>query len=540
MQNRYDPFMEESRNKAGSLSKVCILVCGYVLPVTPTNQSKPNSISICSLAHAAAMTMTTPPPRQQHGLAAVASEVRAQRGIALPLIGMNLTWFAKQAVTTAFLGRLGDLELAAGTLGYSFANVTGFAVLSGLCGAMEPICGQAHGAGNVALLRGTLLRATLMLLAASVPIALLWTRVDAVLLRFGQQPDIAATARTYVLCLLPDLAVTSVLNPLKAYLSAQEATLPTLFAAALALALHIPLTVSLSARMGVRGVAAAVWLSDLALALMLAAYALAHDLRRQRGTTSKPIAAAAAAGWLLLLRLAVPCCLNTCLEWWSYEILVLLTGRLPDARRTVGVVAVTLNFDYLLFAAMLSLSVSASVRVSNELGAGDAATARRAARVSVAGGAAAGLAGGLLMLAARRPWARIYTRSPEVRDGVGRAMKVMALLEVVNFPLNVCGGIVRGTARPLLGMYAVVGGFYVVALPVGVALGFKAGLGLEGLLAGFLVGAAVSLAVLVTVIVRMDWAAEAEKARTRAGAASAGNVEPVPAKANEAAPSEAC
>ena len=455
--------------------------------------------------------MTTPPPpaatpkQQQHGLAAVAAEVRAQRGIALPLVGMNLTWFAKQAVTTAFLGCLGDLQLAVGTLGYSFANVTGFAILSG---AMEPICRQAHGTGNVALLRGMLRRATLMLLAASVPIALLWTRVDAVLLRFGQQLDITDTARTYVLCLLPDLAVTSVLNPLKAYLSAQEVTLPTLFAAALALALHIPLTVSLSARMGVRGVAAAVWLSDLALALMLAAYVLAHELRRptKPQQQTKP---ATAGDWLLLLRLAVPCCLNTCLEWWSYEILVLLTGRLPDARRMVGVVAVTLNFDYLLFAAMLSLSVSASVRISNELGAGDAALARRTARVSITGGLAAGVAGGLLMLAARRPWALIYTRSPEVRDGVGWAMKVMALLEVVNFPLNVCGGIVRGTARPLLGMYAVVGGFYVVALPVGVALGFKARLGLEGLLAGFLVGAAVSLAVLGTVIVCMDWAVDA-------------------------------
>ena len=62
---------------------------------------------------------------------------------------MNLTWFAKQAVPTAFLGRLGDLQLAASTLGYSFANVTGFAVLSGLCGAMEPICGQAHGVGKL-------------------------------------------------------------------------------------------------------------------------------------------------------------------------------------------------------------------------------------------------------------------------------------------------------------------------------------------------------------------------------------------------------
>jgi Na+-driven multidrug efflux pump len=48
---------------------------------------------------------------------AAAAEVRAQRGIALPLMGTNLTWFAKMAVTNTFLGRLGELELAAGTLG---------------------------------------------------------------------------------------------------------------------------------------------------------------------------------------------------------------------------------------------------------------------------------------------------------------------------------------------------------------------------------------------------------------------------------------
>ena len=83
-----------------------------------------------------------------------------------------------------------------------------------------------------------------------------------------------------MLCLILYLAVTSMLNPLMSYLSAQEVTLPTLFAAVLVLALHIPLTMSLSTRMGVRGMATAIWLSDLTLALMLAAYMLAHELRR--------------------------------------------------------------------------------------------------------------------------------------------------------------------------------------------------------------------------------------------------------------------
>ncbi|PNT73752.1 protein DETOXIFICATION 56 [Brachypodium distachyon] len=462
----------------------------------------------------------------RHGwAAAVAMEARLQRGIALPLIGMNLTWFAKLAVTTAFLGRLGDLELAAGTLGYSFANATGFAVLTGLCGAMDPICGQAHGARNAPLLRRTLLMATALLLAASAPIALLWLRVDAVLRRFGQQDDIAEVAREFVLWLLPDLVMTALLAPMKAFLSSQGVTLPTLFCSAVGLAVHIPATVWLARTRGVQGVAAAAWISDLAVALLLAAFVLVsggggkeEEKKKSNGGGGKMMMPTSATEWARLLRLAIPCCLNTCLEWWCYEILVLLTGRLPDPRRAVAIIAVTLNFDYLLFAAMLSLSVSASVRVSNSLGANDPSAARRASVVSVSGSVLAGIIGGLLMLALRRPWARLYTRGEEVRAGVGEAMKVMAALEVVNFPLNVCGGVVRGTARPAVGMYAVVGGFYAVALPVGVALGFKARLGIRGLLAGFIVGVAASLAVLLVVIVRMDWKAEANKARARAAA----------------------
>ncbi|KAM0929819.1 hypothetical protein ACQ4PT_001349 [Festuca glaucescens] len=132
---------------------------------------------------------------------------------------------------------------------------------------------------------------------------------------------------------------------------------------------------------------------------------------------------------------------------------------------------------------MLSLSVSAAVPVSNSLGAGDAAAARRATTISIMGGILAGAGGGALMLASRRQWARLYMRGAGVRNGMAKAMTVMAALEVLNFPLNVCGGIVRGTARPAVGMYAVLGGFYLVALPVAVALRFRARRGMEGLLA---------------------------------------------------------
>ncbi|KAJ6832179.1 protein DETOXIFICATION 56 [Iris pallida] len=451
-------------------------------------------------------------------------ELRAQRWITIPLAAMNLTWFAKTAITTIFLGRLGEVSLAGGTLGFTFANVTGFSVLIGLCGAMEPICGQGHGAGNRKLLRRTLFMAILLLLVASLPISFLWLKVDKILVMFGQQRDIVILAKRYITYLLPDLVVLSFLCPLKAYLSSQEVTLPTLFSSAVALALHVPLNVILARAKGIQGVAMAIWLSDLAIVVMLASY-IYNSERKNEGDDSKMSQEEEGGSWwdqrlgnwLQLLRLSVPCCLTTCLEWWCWEILVLLTGRLPDARRMVEVIAVVLNFDYILYSVMLSLATCASVRVSNELGAGRAQAARNSAYVSLGLSILSGLVGALATVGARGRWGSLFSHDVQVVGGVRKMMVLMALVEVVNFPLAVCGGIVRGTATPLIGMYATVGGFYLVALPLGAALAFKVKLALGGLLLGFLAGATISAAVLVVFVAFKNWDEEAKRAEKLAG-----------------------
>lgn len=455
------------------------------------------------------------PPKQATGVMQhVSSELRKQRGIIIPLVAMNFSWFAKIAITTAFLGRLGELQLAGGTLGFTFANVTGFSVLNGLCGAMEPICGQAHGAKNSKLLHKTLLMSILMLLIVTIPISFLWLNVDKILAYFGQQPDMIDIAKSYLIFLLPDLVITSFLCPLKAYLSTQGITIPIMVSSALAVVVHIPINIFLSRSRGLEGVSMAVWISDLVIVILLLVYVLIMELGKggiqwkEGGWLEQRL-----EDWIALLKLSGPCCLTTCLEWWCYEILVLLTGHLANARQAVGVLAIVLNFDYLLFSVMLSLATSASIRVSNELGANRASQACQSARVSLGLAAMLGCVGAMLMVWVRGVWGPLFSHDKEVLAGVKRMMVVMAIIEVVNFPVNVCGGIVRGTARPGLGMYANLGGFYLLALPLGVVLGFKAGLGLKGLLLGFLAGASTCYVLLVVFISRINWVTEAGKAQ---------------------------
>jgi MATE family multidrug resistance protein len=467
-------------------------------------------------------TPSSPPPLTQKWPASLAKvmllELKVQRGIAVPLVAMNLTWFAKIAITTAFLGRLGELKLAGGALGLTFANVTGFSVLNGLCGAMEPICGQAYGAKNFKLLHKTLLMAIFLLLLATLPITFLWLNVDKILIHFGQQKDISIVAKTYLFYLLPDLVITSFLSPLKSYLSSQGITVPIMFSSGLGLAFHIPINILLAKAKGLEGVSMAIWITDLMVVILLALYVFIMELnsKRERGLKEDGWWEQSISDWLRLLKLCGPCCLTTCLEWWCFEILVLLSGRLGNAKQAVGVLAIVLNFDYLLYSVMLSLATCASTRVSNELGANHADSAYKSAYVSLAVSIVSGCIGGLVMVGARGIWGPLFSHDKGTIRGVKKMMLLMALVEVVNFPLAVCGGIVRGTARPWLGMYANLGGFYLLALPLGVVLAFKASLGLGGLLIGFLVGMIACLVLLLVFVLRIDWAEEAGKAQVLA------------------------
>ncbi|CAK9173134.1 unnamed protein product [Ilex paraguariensis] len=461
--------------------------------------------------------LCSPPLVTQNGpisfMNLILSELTTQRRLGVPLLVMNLTWFTKIAITTAFLGRLGELPLAGGTLGFTFANVTGFSVLNGLCGAMEPICGQAYGAKNFKLLHKTLVMATSLLLLATLPISFLWINVDKILVQFGQQEDISIVAKKYLFYLLPDLVVTSLLCPLKAYLSIQSLTVPIMLSSTLAMAIHVPINILLSKAKGLEGVSMAVWITDLIVVILLAVYVLVEENKKGGKWSEGGWMQQGVRDWIRLLKLSGPSCLTTCLEWWCYEILVLLTGRLANAKQAVGVLAIVLNFDYLLYSAMLSLATCASIRVSNELGANQPHLAYQSAYVSLAVSIVSGCIGALVMIAARGLWGPLFSHDKGIIRGVKKTMLLMALVEVVNFPLAVCGGIVRGTARPWLGLYANVSGFYFLALPLAVVLAFKVHLGLVGLLTGFLVGMVACLVLLLVFISRIDWEEEAGKAQ---------------------------
>ena len=92
-------------------------------------------------------------------------EVKAIGRISGPTAMTGLLMYSRAMISMLFLGYLGELELAGGSLSIGFANITGYSVISGLSMGMEPICGQAYGAKQMKLLGLTLQRTVLLLLS---------------------------------------------------------------------------------------------------------------------------------------------------------------------------------------------------------------------------------------------------------------------------------------------------------------------------------------------------------------------------------------
>uniref|UniRef100_A0A0D3FFS5 Protein DETOXIFICATION n=1 Tax=Oryza barthii TaxID=65489 RepID=A0A0D3FFS5_9ORYZ len=205
-------------------------------------------------------------------LSKVAGEAQAIGRVSVPMAVTGLVMYSRALISMLFLGRLGELALAGGSLALGFANITGYSVLSGLALGMEPICGQAFGARRGKLLALALHRTVLLLLAVALPISLLWvTSTGYILKQLGQDEGVADAAQTFAAYASADLAVLAVLHPLRVYLRSQNLTLPITACSLFSVLLHGPINYLLVVRlrMGVAGVALAVALTDLNLLLAL-------------------------------------------------------------------------------------------------------------------------------------------------------------------------------------------------------------------------------------------------------------------------------
>ncbi|XLR24581.1 protein DETOXIFICATION 51-like [Arachis ipaensis] len=446
------------------------------------------------------------------GISEVMKESRSLMELALPIALTSLIFYLRSIVSMLFLGHLGELQLAAGSLAIAFANITGYSVLSGLSLGMEPLCSQAFGAKNTNLLSLTLHRCIIFLLVSSIPISILWLNINTIFIFLHQLPQITQMAQTYLMFLLPDLVTNSFLHPIRIYLRAQGVTRPVTLASLFGMFAHLPFNFFFVKRLrfGLAGVAAASAVSNFSILLFLVVHVWISGVHAD---TWMKLSRDSFSGFKPLIRLAAPSCVSVCLEWWWYEIMIVLCGLLVDPTATVASMGVLIQTTALIYVFPSSLGFAVSTRVGNELGANRPARARLSAAISIFFAEILGFVAVIFATMMRHSWGKMFTNDEKILRLTAAALPILGLCELGNCPQTVGCGVVRGTARPNVAANVNLGAFYLIGMPVAIGLGFWLDIGFCGLWLGLLSAQVCCAALMLYVILTTNWKNQAQRAQ---------------------------
>ncbi|KAL5771118.1 hypothetical protein ACOSP7_015272 [Xanthoceras sorbifolium] len=442
----------------------------------------------------------------------IITETKSLFNLAFPIALTALIIYSRSIISMLFLGHLGDLELAGGSMAIAFANITGYSVLSGLALGMEPLCSQAFGAQRPKLLSLTLHRAVIFLLVSSIPISFLWLNMSKILLYLHQDPNITRIANTYLIFSLPDLLTNSFIHPIRIYLRAQGITHPLTLASFAGTLFHFLINLFLVShlKLGVLGVAASAALSNFFVLVSLVFYIWATGLHQPTWTNPSRDCLTC---WKPLLKLAAPSCISVCLEWWWYEIMTVLCGLLVDPKSTVASMGILIQTTSFIYVFPSSLGYAVSTRVGNELGANRPKRAKLSAVVAVFIASVMGLSATVFASGVRDRWGRMFTNDVDILRLTSAALPILGLCELGNCPQTVGCGVVRGTARPSTAANVNLGAFYLVGMPVAIGLGLWLGVGFCGLWLGLLSAQVCCAGLMLYVVGTTGWNFEAERAQ---------------------------
>ncbi|KAE8716488.1 hypothetical protein F3Y22_tig00110114pilonHSYRG00119 [Hibiscus syriacus] len=352
--------------------------------------------------------------------AAVVEETKRVGYLAGPMVAVTISQYLLQVVSKMMVGHLGELALSSSNIAISLAGVTGFSFLLGMACALETLCGQSYGAQQL-------------------------------LVFIGQDPLISHEAGKFVRWLIPALFAYAAFQPLVRYFQTQSLITPFLICSCISLLVHIPLCWALVFKFGLESIGGSLafsisnWLNVIFLALYMW-----HSPTCTK--TRVPVMMELFQGITEFFRFVIPSAVMICLEWWSFELLILLSGLLPNPQLETSVLSVCFNTISTLYAIPYGLGAAAS-------------------------------------------------NDKEVVDYVTAMAPLVCVSVILDSLQGVLTGVARGCGWQHIGAYVNLAAFYLVGIPVAATLAFWLRLKGVGLWAGIQSGSLTQTILLAIVIV---------------------------------------
>ncbi|KAH0699096.1 hypothetical protein KY285_013554 [Solanum tuberosum] len=412
------------------------------------------------------------------------------------------------------LGHLGELSLSSASIATSLSNVTGYSVLFGMCSALETLCGQAYGAGQYRKLGTFTYSAIICLFLVCIPVSVLWIFTDKLLILMGQDPSIATEAGKYAIWLIPTLFPYAILQSLVRYLQAQSLILPMLLSAVVSLCFQVTIcwVFIFKLNLGIIGAALSIGLSYWLNVILLILYVKYSSVcEKTRASFSRDVFLTTGD----FFRFAIPSAVMVCLEWWAFELIILLSGLFPNPMLETSVLSICFTITTVHYHIPYSFGAAASTRISNELGAGRPQAAKIALAAVIVLSATEVVLASITLFVVRDVWGYAFSYENEVVTYVAEITPILCISIIMDGTQAVLSGVARGSGWQHIGAYVNLGAYYLVGIPAVLLLGFVLHLKGKGLWSGLVAGTTVQSISLSLVTGFTNWEKQAIEARRR-------------------------
>jgi MATE family multidrug resistance protein len=402
-------------------------------------------------------------------------ELKALWKLAFPIIVAQVGFFGMGLVDTLLIGPMGAEALSALALGNTFffgVMILGIGLMMGL----DPWVSQAFGAGKLERCSQGLVQGCWLAVIATPPLVLAMSSLPWALGLLGYDEHLLELAKEYLgplrWAVLPGLLFATY----KSYISAVSVTRPLLWVALLANACNIGLDLwFIHGGLGVPplGVTGVAWSTTFCrLVLFLPLFLL---VRYSKTFEQFPKVDWRPSPKLLrtLSSVGLPVGLQYLVEVGAFCTATVLMGIKGETQLAAHQVA--LNITALFFMVSLSLGAAGSVRVGQNLGAGNLVAMRRAGWTALGSGLCYAMISTTLIVLFSAQLIGLYRVDAEIFTLAVQFLAIAAIFQLGDSVQAVAVGVLRGLADTRVPLVMILASYWFVAIPIGVLGAFVLG-----------------------------------------------------------------
>ncbi|KAI0594046.1 mate-domain-containing protein [Biscogniauxia sp. FL1348] len=412
---------------------------------------------------------------------------RETKTIAVYSRSLIVTFLLQYSINIASIftvGRIGKIELGAVSLGTMTANICCFAPMQGLATSLDTLCSQAYGSGHKHLVGLQLQRMTYFLWLLTFPVAVLFFFAEDILRMIVLEPRSAELAGLYLRIIIAGVPGFAAFESGKRFVQSQGLFVATTYVLLIAAPINIFVNWLLvwHFELGFIGAPIAVAFTQNLMPILLLLYVrFVNGSQCWGGFTKRAL-----SNWGPMIWLALPGMIMVVAEWLAFEILTLVSSRLGTSYLAAQSILVTVTST--TFMIPFPVSIAASTRIANLIGAKLVGAAKTSAKVAFFAGCVIGLFNLTVLASFRFQLPNLFTQDEEVISIVATVLPLCAVMQIFDGLAAVAHGLLRGIGKQSFGGYANILAYYLIALPISFTAAFALGWNLMGLWLGTTIG----------------------------------------------------